>query len=274
MMIVVGGTAGATHPSESHGRKRPAGPRERLPSDPRDPLWGDHVSRYRFASKLVREGGILDAGSGSGFGAALLSDAAGRDVVAIDIAAEAIAASRRYASLQVVRGDLAFLPFRRATFSLVTCLEAIEHVPDFDAVVRELRRVVRDDGVVVLSTPNGEVTGQAGHRPSNPFHIQEFEPSELGRALNQHFRGVELLGQRLSSAYRIAPQIPRRQGPSSLLRQVQWFTWRVQNKLPFFVREAMAKIVSGSSFYPGESSFSFRADQIDESHVIVAVCRP
>lgn len=56
------------------------------------------------------------------------------------------------ASHQAV-GDACELPVRVAIADLVLCTEVVEHVPDDQQLYRELRRVITDDGVLVLSAP-------------------------------------------------------------------------------------------------------------------------
>jgi SAM-dependent methyltransferase len=51
-----------------------------------------------------------------------------------------------------LHGSLESIPVEDASFELVLCLQVLEHVPDPGAAVRELRRVVRPGGSVLLST--------------------------------------------------------------------------------------------------------------------------
>lgn len=52
-----------------------------------------------------------------------------------------------------VQASGASLPFGTATFDAVICSETLEHVPDDERVLRELRRVVRPGGSVGISVP-------------------------------------------------------------------------------------------------------------------------
>jgi ubiquinone/menaquinone biosynthesis C-methylase UbiE len=62
------------------------------------------------------------------------------------------AGSRESAGL--VQGDAQSLPFADAAFDLVVSCETIEHVPSADSAVREMHRVTRPGGKLLLTTPN------------------------------------------------------------------------------------------------------------------------
>jgi SAM-dependent methyltransferase len=97
---------------------------------------------------------VLDAGSGPGLYAEELL-ARGAEVVAVD-GSERMAdlARRRLGSrATVLRADLnERLPFEEGEFDLVVCPLVIHHVPDRTATLRELFRVLRSAGHVVLLT--------------------------------------------------------------------------------------------------------------------------
>jgi SAM-dependent methyltransferase len=52
-----------------------------------------------------------------------------------------------------VRSVAGAVPFEAGAFDLVLCTEVLEHVPDPDAALREIHRVLGARGVLVLSTP-------------------------------------------------------------------------------------------------------------------------
>lgn len=97
---------------------------------------------------------ILDLGAGTGgVSAALAADGKHR-VVAVDIVANEDLRKLRSA----VRVDQAIatadaLPFANESFDVVLCLETIEHLPDARAAAREMMRVLRSGGQVMITTP-------------------------------------------------------------------------------------------------------------------------
>ena len=58
------------------------------------------------------------------------------------------------AQISAVEGDGERLPFADGLFDTVICTETLEHVPDDRAVLRELLRVLRKGGVLVISVPD------------------------------------------------------------------------------------------------------------------------
>lgn len=152
----------------------------------------EHLARYSWACRFAPGKRVLDAACGMAYGTAMLVDAEASEVVGIDIDESLIAEVRRVAppnaSFDV--GDLRELPYEDDDFDLIVCFEAIEHVPDPEKVLDELSRVLRDDGLLALSTPNRDV-----YAPGNPFHLRELTPNELDAELRKRFRAVTLRRQ-------------------------------------------------------------------------------
>jgi SAM-dependent methyltransferase len=96
------------------------------------------------------EGVMLDVGCATGVITRLMADKAlVARVVCVDFAPLVTAVETRSVNLDSDE----CLPFPDATFDVVTCLETLEHVHNTDHLVREIRRVLKDDGYAVLSVP-------------------------------------------------------------------------------------------------------------------------
>jgi 2-polyprenyl-3-methyl-5-hydroxy-6-metoxy-1,4-benzoquinol methylase len=152
----------------------------------------EHLARYAWATQLAEGKRALDAACGMGYGSRMLADAGAREVVGLDLDKELIAGLQGDAPDNVTfeAGDLRRLPFPDDDFDLITCFESIEHVPDPELVLDELRRVLRPGGIVVISTPNRDV-----YTPGNPFHLRELTPNELEAELAERFASVRLQRQ-------------------------------------------------------------------------------
>lgn len=81
----------------------------------------------------------------------------------------------RHRSLRrLVRGDIASLPFRDASFDLVTANMVVEHLDDPERQFREIGRVLRPGGALLLHTPNA-----LGY----PAMVSRFAPDALKHVL-------------------------------------------------------------------------------------------
>jgi 2-polyprenyl-3-methyl-5-hydroxy-6-metoxy-1,4-benzoquinol methylase len=96
---------------------------------------------------------FLDGGSGGGhFSAAAV--ARGARVTSLDVGEKLLEqVARRCDSTRVV-GSILNIPFEDGRFDVVMSTEVIEHTPDPEQAVRELCRVVRPGGLLVLTSPN------------------------------------------------------------------------------------------------------------------------
>jgi hypothetical protein len=50
--------------------------------------------------------------------------------------------------------------------------------------------------------------------------------------------------------------------------------WKVENRLPFPIKDGMSRLLHNRAFFPGEFDFDFVPEQVERGHVTVAVCRP
>ena len=61
-----------------------------------------------------------------------------------------------------LEGDAENLPFKDASFDAVLSVNTIEHLDDVPLTLKEMKRVCRDGGKIVLSVPNGNFSAQCG----------------------------------------------------------------------------------------------------------------
>jgi SAM-dependent methyltransferase len=155
-------------------------------------LEAEHLARYWWASRFVSDKRVLDAGCGTAYGTEILAGAGASEVVGVDIDPGVVEAARGRGGVDVSFevADARDLPFTDGTFDVVVCFEVIEHVEDPEAILDELRRVLRPEGLLAVSSPNRDV-----YPPGNPHHKHEFLPDELAHALGSRFTHVRLVRQ-------------------------------------------------------------------------------
>ncbi len=155
------------------------------------------IEAYFIAlNNYITEGdSVLDVGSGLGYGLNLLSIKSG-SVAGVDIDEKAIAYTKSHywgrnpklKELKVYDGY--HLPYKDKSFDVITTIDVLEHVEDYDAYIDELLRVARK--AVIVSTPNRreEHTNPDG-TPKNHWHLREWSRAELDEILRRHDVGIE-----------------------------------------------------------------------------------
>ncbi|MGE0385353.1 MAG: class I SAM-dependent methyltransferase [Gammaproteobacteria bacterium] len=155
----------------------------------------------RIVRRYVRGGRWLDVGCSAGFLVRAAQDA-GFDAFGIDVEPAGIAHAREHLGLtQVECGALDGARFAPASFDVITLYDVIEHVPDLNATVALLARLLRPGGVIEIRTPD------AGHwrtprrlqdwnevKPGE--HLYHFTRATLGRLLERH--GLRIVARRLA----------------------------------------------------------------------------
>lgn len=163
----------------------------------------EHINRYLFSQQFVKGKSVLDAGCGSGYGANLLKKAGAKKVVGVDIDEESVGyATQEFGAkgISFKVKDLNTSFGYKTKFDVVTCYEVIEHVPDADHLLTEIKKCLKQDGTLCVSTPNIHMQVD-----DNPFHIREYEPEEFEVLLKKYFKHVHLLDQSFYFANTISP---------------------------------------------------------------------
>jgi SAM-dependent methyltransferase/uncharacterized coiled-coil DUF342 family protein len=170
---------------------------ERLTSELTGQTQIEHVHRYLLARDFCRGKRVLDAASGEGYGAALLAQVAAA-VTGVDIAPDAVAhaaASYQTPNLHFVRGDARAMAIADESFDVVVSFETIEHFAEQDQFLAEIRRVLRPQGLLLVSTPDRDNYSPT-NSPANPFHALELTREEFVSLLSRYFAHVDCLLQR------------------------------------------------------------------------------
>jgi 2-polyprenyl-3-methyl-5-hydroxy-6-metoxy-1,4-benzoquinol methylase len=180
-----------------------------------------HVATYRFCAAYVENRHVLDFGCGTGHGTAEMATVCA-SAVGVDVSPQAIEYARsRYPSPKlryrvIPRIEAEPLPFDDHSFDTVVSIQVIEHVADPNAYLAEAKRVLKQDGVLIVATPDRSTRLLPRQRPWNRFHVREFSETTLNALLARQFRAVEML--RMSGT----PDVIR--GELDRTRRLKWLT--------------------------------------------------
>jgi len=116
---------------------------------PREGLgeWRDAVERHLRPARGMT---LVDVGAGTGAFASAFADWFGIDVVAVEPSAAMRARIPRTPAVEVLEGDASRLPLRDRSADAAWLSLVIHHVPDLQAAAREVRRVLRPGGPVLI----------------------------------------------------------------------------------------------------------------------------
>jgi ubiquinone/menaquinone biosynthesis C-methylase UbiE len=185
--------------------------RERVTSSGRFPPWikHEHLARYLFAAERAAGKVVVDCACGDGTCARLMAPRA-RHVYGFDLSDEAVSDARARTdrpNLSFTAADATALPLPKDTADLYVSLETIEHLPDQDAFLREVARVLKPEGEFICSTPDRAVYSPGNtlsSQPWNRFHLREYTQAEFTELLERYFERVELYGQNPKSPSLVA----------------------------------------------------------------------
>jgi SAM-dependent methyltransferase len=121
---------------------------------------------------------ILDAGCGSGRN--MVDLARHGEVTGVELSDASAQLARARGVGAVVEGSVMDMPFPSSSFDLAVCLDVIEHLEDDRGALRELRRVLRPGGALLLTVPAYQWLW-SGHDEINHHH-RRYNRATLQRA--------------------------------------------------------------------------------------------
>ncbi|MCA8954656.1 MAG: class I SAM-dependent methyltransferase [Planctomycetes bacterium] len=124
---------------------------------------------------------ILEVGCGAGGMLGPLSRFG--KVTGIDISREYVQYCHQRGHNRVVTGSGYELPFRDASFDLVALFDVIEHIPDDERVMQEVRRVLKPGGQVFISVPAYQFLFSQNDRVAH--HLRRYTARRLHQVLSQ-----------------------------------------------------------------------------------------
>lgn len=167
----------------------------------------EHLHRYLMACELAAGKDVLDIACGEGYGSARLSRCA-RQVYGVDISKETVThAGKNYAAdnIRFLVGSCEAIPLPDQSVDLVVSFETIEHHDKHEEMMIEIKRVLRPNGVVIISSPDKQVYSIEPNY-KNPYHVKELFAEEFKELLSKHFKNTKNFGQKVTYGSAILEQ--------------------------------------------------------------------
>lgn len=159
----------------------------------------EHLHRYALACEISKNKVVLDIASGEGYGSYLLSKKASY-VYGVDIDEKSIIhAQNKYSgisNLKYCTGSASAIPLADESVDIVVSFETIEHHDKHDEMMKEVKRVLKKDGFLFISSPEKSIYKKRD--PKNEFHIKELLLEEFQELLKKYFTKVDFFTQRIS----------------------------------------------------------------------------
>lgn len=227
------------------------------------PWYGEHVYRYSASLNYITNNDtVLDLACGNGFGTNLISEKA-KKVYGLDLDKETVDLCKdKYSSgnLHFKEGDATNLSFDDNYFNVILSFETIEHIDNYELVFKEYSRVLKNNGIVIFSTPNRPINSPNGVK--NPFHIREWNKSELINDLSKHFNIKAFYGQEYN-------RYPKKKigyyfEKFLLLRGIR--------KVPYKLRNKFFKLLFKKELYPTSFDFRLNSERPEDFKTFIVIC--
>jgi len=156
------------------------------------------LTPYVFIKDITKNKSVLDIGSGSGHGTWLMAAEGARSVSSLDCDRDKSQKIQKMCAnvnnCYATAMDAQAIGFKDGSFQVVTCFEVIEHIENPRILISEVRRILRRDGFLILTTPNRAMRLLPLQSPWNREHFREYRRQSLRRHLQEEFPWCEVLG--------------------------------------------------------------------------------
>ena len=194
-----------------------------------------HLVAYKEAAKLIK-GKVLEIGSGEGYGIIELASIADK-YIAVD-------KYPSYISTEIKEeNDVTFIqsevpPLKdidSESVDFVVTFQVIEHIHNDKFFLREIKRVLKPGGKMIMTTPNRLMS-----LTRSPWHIREYTPEEMYNIVKLFFSEIDLRGvfgnQKVMDYYK--------KNKESVSRITKWDIFNMQYWLPRWILQVPYDILN------------------------------
>lgn len=233
-------------------------------------------SSYVFASKYIKDKIVLDSGCGTGYGAKFLAKQGASLVTAVDIDKKVIRqCQKRYSRVKNLKFEACeadIFQFNRESFDVVISMEVIEHVRNYRKYLREIRRVLKRKGILIIATPNKKIFSPGLKKPMMAHHVKEFYSRELSLILKRNFSKVNMYGKFITNKqYLEEKKLFQESWKYAVIKFLAKFDFvrLISKYIPYSFRQLIS---SGEKTILTRKDIIISKNNIDEADSLMAVC--
>lgn len=170
------------------------------------------------------QGDVLEVGCGEGRGVGVLMEKSNSFTAVDKIKPLIDELQKKYPAGNFVSMSIPPLTgLRDNAYDLVVSFQVIEHIENDALYLQEIHRVLKPDGVALITTPNRKMS-----LSRNPWHVREYLPEELKTLAKKVFKEAEMRGitgnEKVMAYYE--------ENRKSVNRLMRWDILKLQHRLP------------------------------------------
>lgn len=165
-----------------------------------DYVWSlNYIRDYQDINKVEV---IVDIACGTGSGSFFISKQIKKKVTGVDYSYGALKYAKHFFKNHefcpnFVTMDCHFLAFKNNSIDIIISSGTIEHLQHVNLFLKETKRVLKENGLLIVMTPNKKFASPGLKKPVSLFHIKEYTLSELRDILNKFYQKFEIYGLQL-----------------------------------------------------------------------------
>lgn len=156
----------------------------------------EHLHRYAIIQSLLNSNMVVaDIACGEGYGTNYISNFVNK-VIGVDISYDAISHARaKYTkkNIEFLQASAIKVPLEDNSVDLIVSFETIEHLESHYEMLKEFKRILKHEGILVISTPD---KSKYSIGKQNLYHVKELSYYEFKELLKKYFSNVNFYWQK------------------------------------------------------------------------------
>lgn len=156
----------------------------------------EHLHRYAIVENYIKNKIVMDIACGEGYGSNIIKNNA-KFVYGIDLDKNTIEHAKvkyKASNLKFLSGSTSKIPLENNSIEIAISFETIEHHNEHQEMMQEIKRVLKSNGIIIISTPD-KLYYSDKRNFNNKFHIRELYKTDFKNLISNHFKNIQIVKQ-------------------------------------------------------------------------------